>query len=46
MDTNQHFTQQTSAPEIKMSGTKGPLQSTAQKEMDTCVFQTETSQGY
>lgn len=36
--------QQSNALEIKQNGKTGPLQSTAQRIMDTCVYQTKTSQ--
>lgn len=36
--------QQKNALEIKRSGKKGHLLSTAQSKMDTCVYQTKTSQ--
>lgn len=36
--------QQNNALEIKRNGKTGPLESTAQRLMDTCVYQTKTSQ--
>lgn len=39
---NFQFTQRNNVPGIKQSGTKGRLQSTVQKIMDTCVYQTKT----
>lgn len=38
------FTQQNSVLEIKQSGTKGRLQSTVTRVMDTCAYRIKTSQ--